>query len=225
MGVTSKQGLENMALLKKGAEADLYVGEWYGKKIVVKRRVSKKYRLKKLDEQIRAYRTIHEPQLMHRAKKAGVPTPLIFLIDVENSEIYMEHVEGEQLKRVLNHMPRKKRLEICGRIGELVGKLHKNMIIHGDLTTSNMILTPEKQIVLVDFGLGEFSPELEAKGVDLHLLKRALESVHFEFATECFKKIMETYEQVVGTGQAKKVFKKMREIERRGRYISERKTE
>ena len=224
MGKNLKRSLENAVLLKKGAEADLYVGEWYGRKIVVKRRISKKYRLQKLDEQIRAYRTIHEPQLMHRAKKAGVPTPTIFLIDVGNAEIHMEYVEGEQLKRVLNGMSRKERLEICGHVGELVGRLHKSMIIHGDLTTSNMILTPEKRIVFVDFGLGEFSPELEAKGVDLHLLRRALESVHFEFSEECFQKIMENYARVVGKEEAEKVLEKMKEIERRGRYVSERKT-
>lgn len=210
-------------LLKKGAEADLYLKEWHGRKIVIKRRINKKYRLPQLDKQLRIYRTIHEPQLMHRAKRAGVPTPTIFLVDVENAEIYMEYVEGKQLKQVLNNMSPKERLEICGYLGELVGRLHKNMIIHGDLTTSNMILTTNKQIIVVDFGLGEFSQGLEARGVDLHLLKRAFESVHFEFAQACFSKVMESYASIVGKREARRVLEKIREIERRGRYVSERK--
>lgn len=222
MGINLDVREKSAVLLKKGAEANLYLREWYGRKIVVKRRISKKYRLSELDRHIRTYRTIHEPQLMHRAKKAGVPTPTIFLIDVRNAEIYMEYVEGKQLKKILNSMPVKRRWEICGCIGELVGKLHRGGIIHGDLTTSNMILTPENRIVLVDFGLGEFSHELEARGVDLHLLKRAFESVHFEFAEECFRKVMDKYAQTVGLKEAKKVLEKVKEIEKRGRYVSER---
>ncbi|HDI07145.1 MAG TPA: Kae1-associated serine/threonine protein kinase [Candidatus Bathyarchaeota archaeon] len=222
MGTNLGSDRYDAVLLKKGAEANLYLREWYGRRVVVKKRISKKYRLSELDKQIRTYRTIHEPQLIHRAKKAGVPTPTIFLVDVGNAEIYMEYVEGKQLKKVLNSMPVETRWEICGCIGELVGKLHRNGIIHGDLTTSNMILTPEDRIVLVDFGLGEFSHELEARGVDLHLLKRAFESVHFEFAEECFRRVMDKYAQIVGFEEAEKVLEKVREIEKRGRYVSER---
>jgi TP53 regulating kinase-like protein len=223
MGEDLNYTMEDAVLLKKGAEANLYLKEWYGRKVIVKQRIGKKYRLPQLDRHIRAYRTVHEPQLMHRAKKAGVSTPTVLLIDTENAEIYMEYIEGKQLKQVLNEMPPEKRLKISSSIGELIGRLHKNMVIHGDLTTSNLILTPEDQIVLVDFGLGELSQELEARGVDLHLLKRAFESVHFKFAQECFNKVMESYAQIIGEEEAKKVLEKVREIEKRGRYVSERK--
>ncbi|MEM4733922.1 MAG: KEOPS complex kinase/ATPase Bud32 [Candidatus Bathyarchaeia archaeon] len=212
-------------LIKKGAEACLYLADWHGKKVIMKRRLPKKYRVSVLDEQIRAYRTIHEPQLMHEAKVAGVPTPTIYMVDSKNATIIMEFIEGEQVKQLLTKVSESERRTLCRKIGELIGKLHKNGIIHGDLTTSNMIHTPEGKIFLVDFGLGEKTRELEAMGVDLHLMKRALQSTHFQFAEKCFSAIIEGYASVLGAGEVKNVLDKIREIERRGRYIAERRGE
>jgi len=212
-------------LLKKGAEASLYIADWYEKRVVIKARLPKKYRPAELDEKIRGYRTAHEPQLMHEAKKAGVPTPTIFLVDVKNAAITMEFVEGKQVKQLLGSISKKERQELCFKIGELIGKMHKHGLIHGDLTTSNMILGVEGKIFLVDFGLGEKNAELEARGVDLHLMKRALQSTHYQFAEECFKNVMTGYSAVLGGEDAKNVFEKIREIERRGRYVEKRKQE
>ena len=153
-----------LTLFKKGAEASLYLAEWHGRKVVIKVRIPKKYRPEPLDKQIRSYRTVHEPQLMHEAKAAGVPTPLIYLINVPQASIIMEFVEGQQIKQLLNKVPQNQRRELCISIGELIGKLHKQGLIHGDLTTSNMILSPERKIFFVDFGLGEKNSELEAGG-------------------------------------------------------------
>ncbi len=211
-------------LLKKGAEADLYVADWHGRKVVLKKRVCKKYRPVELDKQIRAYRTIHEPQLMHEAKKAGVLTPTIFLVDVVNAMIVMEFVEGKQVKQVLGGMSRDKRHLVCEMVGDLVGRLHGFGLIHGDLTTSNMLVDGDGQIFFVDFGLGERSMELEARGVDLHLMKRALQSVHFTFAKECFDWVIKGYADVLGDDVCDGVLGKIREIERRGRYVAERKS-
>jgi TP53 regulating kinase-like protein len=212
-------------LLKKGAEADLFLEEWHGRRAVMKMRVPKKYRLSKLDEQIRIYRTIHEPQLMHEAKRAGVPTPTIFLVDTRNTTIIMEYIEGVQVKRLLGEDTKNERRRLCTKIGELIGKLHEHGIVHGDLTTSNMILNSEGKIFIVDFGLGEKKNELEAKGVDLHLMKRALQSTHFRFAEECFDAVIEGYSKFVDAETVKSVLEKIREIERRGRYVAERKGE
>ncbi|MEM3536435.1 MAG: KEOPS complex kinase/ATPase Bud32, partial [Candidatus Bathyarchaeia archaeon] len=119
-------------LIKKGAEANLYLAEWHGKKAIIKRRLPKKYRPPKLDEQIRIYRTIHEPQLMHEAKKAGVPTPTIFLVDVKDATIIMEFIEGEQIKQLLSKISQGERQKLCIEIGKLIGRLHNSGIIHGD---------------------------------------------------------------------------------------------
>jgi TP53 regulating kinase-like protein len=212
-------------LVKKGAEASLYLADWRDRKVIMKKRLPKRYRLPELDKKIKTYRTIHEPQLIHEAKKAGVPTPTIFLVDIKSSTIVMEFIDGKQVKQLLSEAPKSERKRLCSEIGKLIGRLHKYGIIHGDLTTSNMIFDSEGKIFFLDFGLGEKSKELEARGVDLHLMKRALESTHFRFAKECFESVINGYSETLGSETAKNVLDKIREIERRGRYISERKSE
>lgn len=209
-------------LVKKGAEASLFLEDWHGRKVLMKKRLPKRYRLSEIDEKIRTYRTIHESQLLHYAKEAGVPTPTIFMVDLADSNIIMEFVEGKQVKQVLNNLSSEERQRLSRHIGELIGCLHRNNVIHGDLTTSNMILTPSGRVVFVDFGLGEKNVELEIRGVDMHLMKRAFQSTHFDYAEECFSAALEGYARVVGDETAKEVLEKVREIERRGRYVSER---
>jgi len=215
--------MKQPVLMKKGAEANLYLADWHGRKVVLKKRLPKEYRPRMLDEQIRAYRTIHEPQLMHEAKKAGVPTPIIFLVDHKNTTIIMEYIEGKQVKQLLNGVSKSERQSLCFRIGELIGKLHEYGIVHGDLTTSNLIQRSEGKIFFLDFGLGDKTKELEARGVDLHLMKRALQSTHYKFAEECFNSAMEGYSSVLKSETSENVLDKIREIERRGRYVAERK--
>ncbi|MBS7659234.1 MAG: KEOPS complex kinase/ATPase Bud32 [Candidatus Bathyarchaeia archaeon] len=214
--------LSQPVLIKKGAEACLYLAKWYDQEVIIKKRMPKKYRHPKLDEQIRIYRTIHESLLIHEAKKAGVPTPLVFMVDVKNSTIIMEFIRGSQVKHLLGIVSVNERLSLCKKIGELIGKLHSYGIIHGDLTTSNMIQAHDGKVYFVDFGLGEKTVDLEARGVDLHLLKRSLQSTHFKYANECFEAIIQGYSRVFDIGTVRSVLDKVREIERRGRYVAER---
>ncbi|MGD8506095.1 MAG: Kae1-associated kinase Bud32 [Candidatus Bathyarchaeota archaeon] len=209
-------------LLKKGAEASLYLEEWQGRKVIMKRRLPKAYRLSALDEAIRMQRTVHEPQIIHSAKEAGVPTPTIYLVDIADANIIMEFIEGKQVKKVLNNLSQGERINLCHLIGTLIGRLHVHGIVHGDLTTSNMILTSSGKVFFVDFGLSERSSELEARGVDLHLVKRALQSTHYRCAKECFDAAMTGYSEIVGEDVVGELHDKIREIERRGRYVSER---
>ena len=211
-----------MILIKKGAEASIYLGEWFGRKVIFKRRHPKKYRIPELDREVQMQRTKHEPQIIHRAKIAGVPTPIIYMVDLKEATIIMEFVEGKQVKQILNELSDEDRISLCYKIGKLIGRLHRSGIIHGDLTTSNMILTPHGNIVLIDFGLSELSVELEARGVDIHLMKRALTSTHYKYADECFNAIIRGYEEIMGEDATREVLNKVKEIERRGRYISER---
>ncbi len=213
----------NQKLIKTGAEAILYEARWHSRRVTMKKRLPKKYRLQELDAEIRATRTIRESQLICEAKRAGVPTPLLYFVDVVNAVIIMEFVQGKQVKQLLGEVPEQSRQDICTEIGESVGRLHGWGIIHGDLTTSNMILDPENKIVFVDFGLGEKSTDTESQGVDLHLMKRSLESTHFRFAEECFLNVIEGYSRIVGSKTAKKIHGKIEEIENRGRYVSHRK--
>ena len=209
-------------LLKKGAEASLFLTQWHSRKAVIKVRIPKRYRPSELDLQIRSYRTVHEPQLMHEAKAAGVPTPLIYMINVPQATIIMEYIEGQQVKQLLNKLEKPDRHAVCVQIGESAAYLHRSGLIHGDLTTSNMIQSTDGRIYFIDFGLGEKNIELEAQGVDMHLLKRALQSTHFMFWEECYQAVLCGYTSVRGVELAEKVYEKIREIERRGRYVEER---
>lgn len=209
-------------LIRKGAEASLFLENWEGRKVIMKRRLPKKYRLEKIDKKIRTYRTLHESRLLHEAKEAGIATPTIFMVDLVDSNIILEFVPGKQVKEILRDLSEEERQHLCDHIGTLIARLHNKDIVHGDLTTSNMILNRDGKVVFLDFGLGEKTVELEPKGIDLHLMKRALESTHFDYSDECFKAIMNGYSKMVGREATQKVLRKIREIEMRGRYISDR---
>jgi TP53 regulating kinase-like protein len=135
----------------------------------------------------------------------------------------MELIRGKQIKHILHNQSREERADLCRRIGELVAKLHSHNIIHGDLTTSNFILSNENRLFLIDFGLAERQIEIETKGVDLHLMKRGLQSTHNQIAQECFRNVLIGYSKYIGQSFTKVILKKIGEIERRGRYIAERK--
>jgi len=210
-------------LVAKGAEAELFLQSlWFGRTVLAKRRAKKKYRPSELDQSILEYRTIHEAEIIHRAKEAGVSTPIIYMVDVPRATIYMQYVEGRVVRRMLDELPEDKRLNLFHRIGVLVGKLHNKGIIHGDLTTSNMILTATDRIYFVDFGLAELTGEVEKRGVDLHLMKRMLMSTHYRYAEECFSSFLKGYQEVMGNEATAEIVRKIDEIERRGRYVSER---
>ncbi|MBS7657959.1 MAG: KEOPS complex kinase/ATPase Bud32, partial [Candidatus Bathyarchaeia archaeon] len=207
-----------LKLIRKGAEANLYLTNWYGKEVIIKKRIQKSYRIKALDEKIRLYRTIHEAQMIHEAKKAGVATPTIFFIDEIEKVIVMEYIKGDRVKELLDFLKPNQRSELCFEIGKIIGKLHKKGIIHGDLTTSNMIFVENEKIFFIDFGLSFYSFKEEDRGSDLLLMKRALNSTHFRFFNKCFKSVLEGYKEEIGVKEALKTLIKVNEIEKRGRY-------
>jgi len=202
-----------MASVKRGAEAVITIQDGD----VLKERVKKSYREPSLDEELRAWRTRREAKLIALAKRAGVPTPYIRDVDLSKGVIRMSHVEGERLKDVLNGMPATERKRVCRVVGEQIGRLHKSHIVHGDLTTSNMILSG-KRVYFIDFGLGEINESIEAKGVDLLLFKKALHSAHWQVAEECFNTTVESYKKIYE--KADEVLERLKTIERRGRYFS-----
>ncbi len=212
-------------LIKKGAEANIYLepfkkvlhGAGQGK-VVVKQRISKRYRISEIDKRLRASRTMLEAKLFSDARRAGVPTPIVYEVDRENMRIVMEFVRGRQIKLVLDELNPRARRELCRLIGRHVARLHRAGIVHGDLTTSNMILTEEGRIYFVDFGLGEYDSSTEARGVDLHLLRRALQSIHFRITDEAYRAVLLGYQREFGKG-AGEVIKRADEISRRGRYV------
>ncbi|MFX1518623.1 MAG: KEOPS complex kinase/ATPase Bud32 [Promethearchaeota archaeon] len=206
-------------LLRKGAEAYLYKEKWYSKEIIRKQRIVKAYRVSELDKTLRVSRTVREASLLHAAKKAGVPAPLVYEIDKLETTLIMEFIEGRRIKEILDELNAETRKTLSRQIGRLLGRLHKNAIIHGDLTTSNLILTKTGKIYLIDFGLGYNSTSIEDKAVDLHLMKRALESTHYKFVEELFREILKGYKEEAGLMLTKEVYDRMKSIRKRGRYL------
>jgi TP53 regulating kinase-like protein len=204
-----------MKIIKRGAEAIITITD----NSVFKERVKKSYREELLDDSLRTGRTKKEAKLIALAKKAGVPTPSITDVDVKEGVIEMTHVKGDKLKDILNEMPGEEREKVFKTIGKQIGKLHKHHIIHGDLTTSNMILSGDR-VYFIDFGLGEINESVESKGVDLLLFKKALQSAHWKVAEECLSAAFDAY--MKGYKKAEEVFERLKVIERRGRYFSER---
>lgn len=212
-------------LIKKGAEANLYL-EPYARVlhgggeggVIVKHRISKRYRIPDIDKQLRESRTVLEARLFADSKRAGVPTPAVYEVNRTGTRLVMEFVEGRQVKLVLDKLDPASRRKLCMLIGRQVARLHRAGIVHGDLTTSNMILTREGKVYFVDFGLGEYNPSLEARGVDLHLLRRALQSIHFRVTDEAYRAVTAGYKREFGGG-AEDVIERVEQIEHRGRYV------
>jgi TP53 regulating kinase-like protein len=199
-------------LIKRGAEAEIHLTEFLGREAIAKLRVPKTYRNKRIDDVLRKNRTKTEAKLISEVKKYGVSTPIIYDVNVDECMIVMQYINGERIKDVLNNLPENKRKKICYKIGESVGKMHTNNIIHGDLTTSNMILLNDK-IFFIDFGLGEKNSEIEAKGVDLHVMMEGFEGAHSEVEGFCY--VLDAYKHY---DKKDVVVKRMYEISRRGRY-------
>jgi len=205
-----------MEIIKRGAEALIYVDYFEGRKVIVKERIKKTYRIPELDFQLRRDRTRREAKLLTEARKAGVPTPQVFYVDEVNSKIYMEYIDGYKLKDIVDFISENEIIDIFQAVGENIGRLHSSFIIHGDLTTSNMILK-EGKVYFIDFGLGFFSKRIEDMGVDLNLLREAVKSTHFHFLNLIWENIVIGYKK--SFKEWEKVLKKVDEIERRGRYV------
>jgi Kae1-associated kinase Bud32 len=206
-----------MQIIKRGAEAILYLDEFEEQKVLVKERIKKKYRIDQIDQVLRKERTRKEVRLLTEARKIGVATPKIFHVDESNSKIIMEFVEGKRIKELFYTADRKTLEKLCFEIGKEIGKLHTIGIVHGDLTTSNMILKDD-MIYFIDFGLGEFSKRVEDRGVDLNLLQEAIKSTHFKILDICWSNILKGYRQEYKL--ADKVIERIDEIEKRARYMS-----
>ncbi len=193
-------------LIYKGAEADLNKIHYLGFSAVEKRRKKKKYRIKQIDERIRKQRTKQEASMMIKARKK-TNTPFIFSIDLEKKSITMEYIEGKKAKDFFNE---KSNAKIMEKIAEQIRKMHDENIIHGDLTTSNIIIK-EKEPFFIDFGLSYTSGKTEDKAVDLLNLKKMMKATHFKNFEHLWKAFEKGYKD-------SEIFKKIKEIEARARY-------
>jgi len=224
--------------IAQGAEAIIY----QDKKKVIKDRISKSYRHPKLDKKIIKRRTKSETKILQKVSKIiNVPKVIISNnskvknnnnnkvglqdnngwvgragIHGDENKIHMQFINGKKLSEYLDEFMLAKQKQIMKLIAKSVAKLHQAHIVHGDLTTSNMIYKSGK-VYFIDFGLGFQNAKYEDKGVDIHLLKQALEAKHFKNWEILFSEFEKTYKKLEPK-ESQKVFERLILIEKRGRY-------
>ncbi len=138
--------MKNLKLIQQGAEAKIFINE--KENLIIKDRIPKSYRIPELDRTIIKRRTKAEKKILEKASKiisAPNPFPL-----KEFNKIEMPFIEGKKLSQNLDGFDLKEQKNIMKIVGENTAKLHKNDIIHGDLTTSNMILVDENSELTKD---------------------------------------------------------------------------
>jgi len=199
-----------MKKVSYGAEAVIYKG----KGRIVKERIKKDYRVEEIDSRLRRLRTRRESKILKRLGEKDFPAPKLISANDSEMVIEMEALEGEKLRDVLEMKDADEQARVSRQIGKLLGMLHNLGIVHGDLTTSNMILN--EKLYLIDFGLSYFSERIEDKAVDLHLLRQALESKHFRVWEKCFSNALSAYRRSAEGG--KDVLKRLEVVEGRGRH-------
>jgi len=204
-------------LLYRGAEADVVLGDWQGLEAVFKIRKPLTYRLQVLDEAIRRQRTVHEAEMMHLAKSAGVCTPFLYNVDIQSSTLVMEFVRGVRVKDLVASLSGTQLDGTFFEFGGDVAKLHRFGIMHGDLTTANVVRS-DGRLVFVDFGLSVRTTRIEDHGVDLRLIKETLVGAHPGASARALDALNRGYASVVGQARSRAVLKQLQNIERRGRY-------
>lgn len=225
-----------MTIIKQGAEAKLYLGDFNGQQCLIKERFAKQYRHPELDKHLTKERMRAESKAITRCQAAGVNTPKVLHMDLNERKIYMKYYEhsitakayiNDVIPKLSDATEREIRIQkLAEEIGTCVGKMHANNIIHGDLTTSNILLDPlqsndddetfsQYSLIVIDFGLASYGQSSEQKGVDLYVLERALLSTHSAIST-LFDLILKAY-KAANTANPAETIAKFEEVRARGR--------
>ncbi len=193
-----------MKLLSQGAEAKVYLDkDSNNNTVIIKERIPKSYRIAILDDSIRKFRTKREAKVLQKCTELKIDVPKVYLVDRKEMKIVQEYIEGKKLRDKLNS---NNYVDNMKKVAKAIAKLHDSNIIHGDLTTSNMILkervggnlgnkNTNSKIYLIDFGLSQFSEKVEDKAVDIHLFRQALESKHNKFWEKAYDVFLKTYKK------------------------------
>ncbi|KAI5476914.1 TP53 regulating kinase [Pseudohyphozyma bogoriensis] len=221
--------------------------------VLLKHRFKKSYRHPTLDALLTRQRLTSEARALVRCYKAGVRVPGLRIVDVRQGVLGIEWVQGWSVREVLgggqedDELPgdedgeeaeeeeeedtqeklRKLGVDedaLLSAIGGEIAKMHIADVIHGDLTTSNMM-------VLIDFGLSSTSIMQEDRAVDLYVLERAFSSTHpvpllpsGEEGEPHFTRVLEGYKEVMvkcgKKGDWARVEKRLEDVRMRGRKRS-----
>ncbi|KAI4761035.1 kinase-like protein [Aureobasidium sp. EXF-3400] len=237
-------------LLTQGAEALVYRTTFLTPTTAcaLKYRPAKPWRHRTLDLRLTRQRILAEARVLTRCRREGVTVPAVLGLDWERGWLAQEWIYGNTVRRVLDWVHRESSLsssekeqqvhDLLQRIGSALGRLHERGLVHGDLTTSNLMLRPAEtniteedkqvgkavriantqgEVVLIDFGLAQQTVQEEDKAVDLYVLERAFASTHPEVEQE-FGHLLQAYgESYKG---AKTVLKRLEDVRMRGRKKS-----
>lgn len=244
-------------LVTQGAEGRLYQTTWLAadRPCAVKHRPSKPYRHPVLDARLTRHRILAEARILHKCRREGVAVPALYGLDEAQGLLSLEWVPGRPVRVEINEFLRRRQddqgragpvapddpsaaraVDLMRRIGAAVGRLHKVGVVHGDLTTSNMMLRPwapaqapaagpteegapslEGEIVIIDFGLSSQGSADEDRAVDLYVLERAFGSTHPRAET-LFAVVLEAYGKAYKSAPV--VLKKLEDVRLRGRKRS-----
>ena len=229
-------------LVTQGAEGRLYKTTYLLPSLpcALKYRLPKPYRHPVLDQRLTRQRIVAEARILAKCRREGVAVPSVYAVDEGAGCLFIEWVEGEPVRAALNRWLREHADEDAGasaevkglmrRVGRAVGRLHQIGVVHGDLTTSNMMMKPAQaedgaedesilsgEIVVIDFGLSSQSQHDEDRAVDLYVLERAFGSTHPR-AEILFDELLEGYKETFK--QAQISLRKLEEVRMRGRKRS-----
>ncbi|TKY90173.1 hypothetical protein EX895_000171 [Sporisorium graminicola] len=207
--------------------------------VLLKWRFPKTYRHPTLSSNITASRTIMEARALLRCAKAGVAVPAVRCVDEKEGILGLELIAGKSVREWLGGgaegedealidaeeaaeaeeqdvvLSERDQIKLMRLIGKQLAIMHEADIIHGDLTTSNMMLRPalpdkeatvdleRDEVVLIDFGLSSVSAFAEDKAVDLYVLERAFASTH-PASESLYRTILESYAEEVTARSAGK---------------------
>ncbi|KAJ7630354.1 hypothetical protein FB45DRAFT_915276 [Roridomyces roridus] len=187
-------------------------------------RFRKGYRHPTLDASLTRSRVAGEARALLRCLRSGVNVPGVRMVDASEGILGIEQVESDALEEY--EIPVDVLMQL---IGQEIAKMHLADVIHGDLTTSNMMLrhpssfkshhpTLRTELVLIDFGLSFYSSLIEDKAVDLYVLERAFSSTHPD-SEPLFASILKAYGQGMGKDWAA-IERRLDDVRLRGRKRS-----
>ncbi|KAH6899688.1 putative MNORI-2 protein [Thelonectria olida] len=228
-------------LITQGAEGRLYKSTYLLPNIpcALKYRPPKPWRHPKLDQRLTKHRILSEARILAKCRRDGVRVPAVYAVDENGGWLMLEWIYGGPVRASINERLGKRTegieddvelKDLMRRIGTAIGKMHQVGIVHGDLTTSNLMLNPvlaseqsngEKllhgEVVIIDLGLASGSQSEEDRAVDLYVLERAFGSTHPR--AECiFHELLDAYRGMFK--QAPNVLKKLEDVRMRGRKRS-----
>ena len=213
--------------LHLGAEAEVISGTWHGRPAVLKKRRPRAWRHPDLDSSLTRKRMTNEIKLTIWLARRGAPVPAIWDVDIEESKIIMERIEGKPLIEILRNNEHDEELLI--NVGKAIRELHRNAVNHGDLSTNNILIDKNRNPVLIDLGLSSREYDLEGFGIDLHVLHEILRASHPDVkgAMDLVLKGYQELDEELGKPQpapggmppeAKDVLKRLEQIMMRVRY-------